>query len=326
MTAKPPLLVLMLGNLDDAVFLGLIDGSSGDVGSFRSHVEAGWPASKNEEDQLTHFDQMMTEARSRLDVVHRPVRNTRQRIRAIATVMSFERFAKRFEDEIAAPKDSVVLKSLLDESATSVHGLNEAERACMEFTAKFGSVTGSSPGKRIRATAVGIGAGRHTWIASPPGRGVTRKAQYWRDRLGLIHLRGQADPLIKHALVRAEFLVEPTRDRLARTDWKGSLKRSPAGIWVIRPTMVHEGNQRFVQSHGGDTSKRARSCLHGMTRDLGSKTFVPGEREMLLICGADAQVRFSSVTLLDGLPGEIAGRDNSDVQFVSQIALERGWP
>ena len=62
-----------------------------------------------------------------------------------------------------------------------------------------------------------------------------------------------------------------------------------------------------------------------MTRDLDSKTFEAAEPETLLVCGSDAQIRFSSVALLLGLSGEVSGRDNSDESFVGQIASERGW-
>ena len=201
MTPKTPLLTLVLGNLDDALELGLIDDTSGEASTFRADIESGWTSTKDQSKQLEHFKVVMATARSRLDVLYRPVRNARRRVRTVATVMSFERFAKRFEDEIAAPKDSDVLKSLLDVPASASSDLDDAAAACLVFTSRFGSTITTATGRRIRASSVGIGAGRHTWIASPPLGPVNSGAQYWRDRLGLIHVQTQTTPFVKHALV-----------------------------------------------------------------------------------------------------------------------------
>jgi len=238
--------------------------------------------------------------------------------------MSFGRFANKFEDEIAAPKASSSLRSLLGRPAPDA--LPEARRTCLDFSTRFGSILGGAAvGRRIRAGTVGIGAGRRTWIAPPPSARATNNAQYWRDRLGLIHVQTSAVPLVGNALVRVEFQIETSREKVNRKDWKGTLSRHADGLWVIRPTMVHEGNQRFVQAHSADDEKRTRARAHGMTRDLGSPRHLPGEREVLLICGTAATIRFSSVTLLEGMAGEMSARDNTDQHFAEQIASERGW-
>jgi hypothetical protein len=326
MTAKPPLLRLIVGNLQDAVRLGLVEDAAGHVTALHQRLAARWSSSHLSTDQLRHFQIAMQDTQVSLDLLHRPRRNPSFRERRIATVMSFGRFASCFEDEIATPRSSVALRSHLSRPASDKAAFEDSHRACLDFSARFGSGLLGAPGKRVRANAVGMAAGRCTWVASPSiKRAGDQEAQYWRDRLGLIHVTAPPAPLMEHALVRVEFRITPTRQPLDRRDWKGSTAKNPNGMWLIRPTILHKGNQRFVQSHEGDDAGRRRIPCHGMARDLGAPKHGLGEPEMLLICGVLAEMRFQSVTLLLGIADEKAGRDNSDEYFVEHMAVERRW-
>lgn len=325
MTPQPPLLTLMVGNLDDAVRLGLIDDSAHHAATFRQELIMAWEPNINPDAQRVHFKNYMTKARSRLDADHRPLQAFSPRSRAITTVMPFERFANYFESEVAAPASASDLRSLLNQPASNnvVWGL--AQQACLAFTAKFGPLGSySSAGKQVNAKDIGLHAGRPAWIAPTPRTPARPEAQYWRDRLGLIHLRAVAKPLIDHALVRVEFTCTPSDVPIDRQDWKNFVKAHTKGIWLIRPTVVHEGNQRYVQSHTIDgPSDRARK--YGKTRDLNSITHCHAERETLLVCGDEAEMRFQSVELLEGVPDENHGRDNTDETFTRHIGAELGW-
>jgi hypothetical protein len=325
MLPKPPLLRLVIGNLQDAVRLGLIENLAGQVDEFRERTELGWSTSTALDDQLNHFRGVVNDAQFELDALHRPRRSPYLRDRTIATVMTLGQFANKFENEVAAPKTSDSLKSLLGKPTSDTTAQALAHRNCLDFSARFSSTASSGGGSKIRAAVVGVGAGRHTWVALPPGRRISDKAQYWRDRLGLIHITRAPTPLIDHMLVRVEFQVTPSRAPLDRKDWKGTRTRHPTGLWVIRPTMVHGGNQRFVQAHNGDDRVLRGSPSHGMTRDLSSAHFSPGEREMLMICGRDAEIHFRSLTLLKGVAGELPARENGSDHFVEKMSAERGW-
>ena len=127
-----------------------------------------------------------------------------------------------------------------------------------------------------------------------------------------------------NALVRVEFNVRPSPAPIDRANWKTYVTEHPDRLWLVRPTMVHEGNRRFAQSHPADGPGNLGRKF-GKTRDLGSPEHAAGEREMLLICGDDAVVRFHAVSILADLPGEITTRDNSDASFVANLATERRW-
>jgi hypothetical protein len=326
MTAKPPLLRLIVGNLRDAVQLGLLEDAAGQVTALDHQLSGQWPSSHLATDQLSHFQVAMHNTQAGLDSLHRPRHALSSRERKFATVMSFGRFVNCFADEISSGKSSAVLQSHLAKPASDKTAFEDPRRACLDFSARFGSSLSSAPGKKIRASAVGMAAGRCTWVTSPSRkRAGDDEAQYWRDRLGLIHITASPMPLMDRALVRVEFKFAPSRTPLDRKDWKGSMTRNPAGMWLIRPTMVHNGNQRFVQSHAGDDAGPRRVPNHGMTRDLSAAKHGPGEREMLLVCGSTAEMRFQSVKLLSGIAHEGGGRDNSDEQFVKNMAAERRW-
>lgn len=317
MTAMPPLLTLMVANLEDAVALGLIDSPSRETASWCTQLVDGWPSLAVADDaaQNAHLLNKMHEARSSFDRSHRPWGAAAQRVRQVATVMSFTRFVTDYAGPIARPH-ALDLKRLLLKAADPDQ-LADAQAECVRFSALFGaSGTAFAGGKRVRAKDLGLHA-RQPWMAPPPRASASPAAQHWRDRLGLVNLQSVATPLIDHALVRLVFECR-IHSMIDRHDWKGHVVRHPEGVWLVRPTMVHGGNKRFVQSHQQDKSGK-QAYRFGKTRNLASKTFAPAERESLLICGDLSELRFISVQLLDGIPGEVDGRDNSDATFVQRI-------
>lgn len=313
----PPLLTLMVANLEDAVALGLIDSPTHATTSWRTGLAGGWPTPAVADDarQNEHFQDKMHEARSTFDREHRPWGATPQRGRQVATIMSFTRFANSYAGPIARPH-AQDLKRLVSEPA-GADQLAEAQTECVRFSSFFGTTGTSHPrGKRVRAKDLGL-HDRQPWMAPPPKASASTIAQHWRDRLGLVHLQSESTPLVGHALVRLVFECR-VHSSIDRHDWKAHVRANPEGVWLVRPTMVHGGNKRFVQSHQHDKTGKP-AYRFGKTRNLASKAFAAAESESLLICGELSELRFLSVKLLDGIPGEEGGRDNSDATFVHNI-------
>lgn len=317
MTATPPLLALMVANLEDAVALGLIDSPTDETASWCTQLAESWPtpAVANEAAQHEHFRDKMHEARSSFDRGHRPWCAAPRRERQVATVMPFMRFADHYAGQIARIP-AVDLKRLADESADAYH-LAEAQTECVRFSSLFGTTGTAHPkGKRVRAKDLDLHV-RQPWMAPPPKVTASTLAQHWRDRLGLVNLQSEATPKVGHALVRVVFECQ-LHSTIDRHDWKTHLRNHPEGVWLVRPTMVHGGNKRFVQAHQHDRAGK-QAYRFGKTRNLASKAFVSAESESLLVCGELSELRFLSVQLLDGIPGEDGVRDNSDATFVRRI-------
>lgn len=324
MTVPPPLLALIVGNLTDAVNLGLIDNSLGNAKAHADILESTWISSGDAVAQEKHFKSMMLSTHSQLDVFHRPWTVFSTKERRIATVMPLATFANCFEATIANLPKRKEFKELATRVSSDPAALHEAQQACLTYSASFGSLGPSRTGRRVNARDIGLHGGRLTWVAPPSPASASRTAQYWRDRLGLIDLQTIMTPTMANALVRLEFSIAASSQPIDRKNWKGFMHKYPDDLWLIRPTMVHSGNRRFVQGHPGD-GPGAFARKFGKTRDLNSPTYGTGEHEMLLVCGDNASIQFRAIELLEGVPGEVAGRDNSDSTFVSNVALERNW-
>ena len=325
-TEPPPLLRLLLWNLNEAVRLGFIDNSSLQATAFGHTQIDSWPVAAPADAQLQRYREAMKSARLALDAQHRPWQSTSPRPRSIATVMQLSRFASRFADQIAAPHLVTTLSGWLDSPMADATAWHNLQSACLGFSATFGAVGGAHPARgRVKAKAINLhSGGNNTWVAPQPKAVVNSGAQHWRDRLGLIHLKGRTAPQMRDALVRVEFACDASSNPIDRRDWKSYIKDHSAGVWLIRPTIVHQGNERFVQGHGRD-GPHDWARRYGMTRDLASPVHGTGERETLLICGDDAELRFRSVVLLDGEAAEDHGRDNTDATFVQNISSELKW-
>ena len=314
-----PLRSLFLGNLRDALTLGLVDDSAGQATAFLHGAAAIWSSLPDAMAQETQYKTQMTAARVALDALHRPVCDANDSI--VATVMDFGAFATFYAPEITVDAMTAQFARLTALDVADAGAWHEARAACLECSANYGhgAATGNGP---LKALKLSLNT-RSTWTA-PSSTVRDPSVQLWRDRLGLIHYQTLVSATLAKALVRVQFEIDFTSPPIDRKDWIAFKRSNPDHVWLMRPTVVHEGNRRFVQSHPEDAPTGA-CCVHGRTRDLGSPTSDPGERELLLICGDKATMRFHSVELLDGIPGELIGRDNSDEHFVKNVTAERGW-
>jgi hypothetical protein len=189
---------------------------------------------------------------------------------------------------------------------------------CMEITRDFGL----DRGKQVYASDITFD--RLFWVGRVNHGGISNAAQVWRDRLGLIHLDSSSTSLNGDMLVRAKFQVSLSKTRLNQHNRQNQMDSEPRGLWLIRPTVVHGGNQRWVQSYMSDKSGLV-ARKHGRTRDLNSPTFQHAEPELMLLAGRSAKIRFKSIELLHGLPFEDGTRNNTDINFVALMKSERRW-
>ena len=319
MSSAFPLRSLFLGNLRDALTLGLVADSASQTTAFLNRTDASWSDAADAEAQETHYKTQMTAARAALDALHRPICDAN--ISIVATVMDFGAFATSYAPEITLDAMKAQFTWLTALDAADADAWHEARATCLECSANYGHGAAMGNGT-VKAFKLSLNA-RSTWTAPSP-LVLERSAQFWRDRLGLIYFQTLISATLGKALVRVQFEIDLTSPPIDRNDWKAFKRNNPDHVWLMRPTVVQEGNRRFVQSHPEDAPTGA-CCVHGRTRDLGSPTSDTGERELLLICGDSARMRFHSVELLDGIPGELIGRDNSDEHFVKNVTSERGW-
>jgi hypothetical protein len=179
------------------------------------------------------------------------------------------------------------------------------------------------------------------WVSpsTPPLlSGDQSTAQFWRDRLGLIHYPDSATGVrvCGEMLVHLQFEVAPNMSELSereRQDWL-AIRNAPSNqskVWLLRPAIVHMGNRRWLQSHADDwpahsnqVSSKPVASRHGMTAHLADAAFDNGVPELLLDFGLEATIALTHITVLQGLPCSLEDRDESDTAFVQAVA-KRPW-
>lgn len=319
-----PLKRLLQGNLIDAEALGLIDTTDPAAKEFIDRVEANWETDPSADKQLECFDVFMLDAMSNLYDAYRVIQPLRGKTVRLSHVRTFSQFANNWAPAIAAKLDPLSLAVIARRDAKVLSNMDAATVACLKFTDEYGFGPPRNIGTRFDAQAIRSGTSSF-WISKKSAVSDPQQAQHWRDRLGLIHIQGHTAPTVGCGLVRIELAVTLATSALVPGDLTLQLTTEPEGIWLIRPTMVHRGNRRFVQRHSQDGHSLRRRWL-GRTRDLAMPSFTARERELLLVYGEAAKIRFRKVEMLQGLPGEIGARDNTDETFVDAIAVERAWP
>ena len=161
------------------------------------------------------------------------------------------------------------------------------------------------------ANVAGIHPPNDCWVAQPLAAIASATSQQYRDRLGLHHYpRGTT---IGDQLVRLDF-----RAQLSDTPCPPSLdpelrERSPNGLWLIRPTVVHKPNVRFAQGHAKDAV--AAAAPSGATVDIGSDAYHEGDAEFVLLAGLTAKLQWHDVELVPGGPPMRHARDDNHPGF-----------
>jgi hypothetical protein len=318
-----PLLKLFVENLTDAQALGLIDTTNPDVGRFVTNTRTKWDKDPSSDVQVQTYNNHMLNAKQLISHAHIPLQAHRGKRIRVTHVRPFGRFAD-WITKITGERDTFDFKSLRTLDGLKPENVNKASEACLRLSNKFGvsHAAGKGRGKLFRVQSIQP-IDYSFWVGNNATKRHQIDAQYWRDKLGLIHLAGQSKPSIADKLVKVELEIETSNTLLNKGDLRTQLDREPTGVWLIRPAPVHRGNHRFVQRHKLDYL--GAPSRQGRTRDLSSTFFEPSERESLLVYGNLATIRFRGVELLTGYPVACSGKDNSDLAFVTAISKERGW-
>jgi hypothetical protein len=332
--ANAPLLKLICFNIQDACNIGLLDGSATSVRQFIDQTRTSWPVGASDAEQLLAFNKQMFNAKSLLLKSFRPRVAFKGETLKITTVKQFKRFAPwapiisgdtSFDNlQGIAELDAPISDS--DSDPVRQENLKQALNECLRFTNNFGedSVNTGRMGVAFNARDIQPSAFPF-WVGMQGGTEQTgQSAQFWRDRLGMVHIKSMPNPKIADCLVRLQFLVTTSSIDPDPKNFTDQIEKEANGAWLIRTGMTHHGNQRFVQAHSLDSNPSAR-IEHGRTRDLAHPQFAALERELILAYGSNAELRFASVEMLDGIPKEISKRNNNDDNFVSLIGIERGW-
>jgi hypothetical protein len=322
-----PLLNLLKGNLQDAQTLHLLAPESSEIDDFLDKVNKGWPTELAPSAQLSGYQNSMLFALSTLTRSHRPLQALQGEKVRLVTVRPFSRFVQ-WATILQSDADRFGLRKLCELAVDPMNcksdlNFGRAGDACIALNDQFGvSSRGGRRGSFLPAAEIQPKR-LSFWVGRPTSDPSLQTAQYWRDKLGLIDIQGLA-PKVGNLLVRIELGVDLAASALPPIDSSAHVLRENDGIWLVRPTMVHLGNQRFVQRHLADTDT-SRPDTHGRTRDLSSSVFQAAELELMLIYGARAKLEFVSVELLSGFADQNTSMDNSDERFAEIIGKERGW-
>lgn len=327
---KSPLLRLVAGNLADAHALGMIDCEKKAIESHVGNLDANWDAST---DQQMQFSNGMTETKNAFDRQFRPIQAFKGRVIPFCSVMRVEPFIKHWLKNNLKPelgdRDAGIAKEQIIKLAKAISpatspDLNQLRDAFVRLNQwiRNSGVTGKR-GVTIKIGTLLEPATRPFWVGGKVQK-PDINAQYWRDRLGLIHISA-GNRCCSDKLVRLKFVATMVNEELPRTTHLEHRKMSvnKKSLWLFRPSVLHGGNQRFVQGVSAD--KSGRSARRGSTRDLSSNSYPEGERELLLLTGEVADARLIGVDLFEGFADYNSGRDDNDHEFVDAISNQRAW-
>lgn len=318
---------LLAGNLREAYALGMIACSRSGIDDFIVSAAATWNAAT---EQDTEYGRVMQRMKTQFHTGFRPIQAFRGRNIPFCSVMSLGDFSAFWLDELnpapgdgAEPaKNQIAAISMQTAPATAddTAKLQDGFVRLNAWIKRSGSVRGRS------GIMIGIGAlldpsARPFWVGGRVNR-PAQSAQYWRDRLGLVHVR-VGSRCCKELLVRMRFVAGMAADDLPRKRHLEHRAGNPNLLWMFRPSVVHGGNRRFVQGVAAD--RTTRPARRGSTRDISTIDYLEGERELLLLAGEIADARLVGLDLLDGFADTDAALDSNDDAFVQAIARQRGW-
>jgi len=324
-----PLAKLISGNLRHAHKLGMIESEKALIDKHLKNLEGTWdPAESPDAEYL----RCMNETKSEFDRRFRPIQAFKGKTVPFSNVMRLASFSKYWLDSFdpsISDTDATGAKKCIETlslkttpaSATDISVLRDA-------LIKFNQwLRNPDAGAANQGLPITIGplldpATRPFWVG---GRVQSKKhdAQYWRDRLGLIHFNTD-EQTCKNLLVRLRFAAKMANEDLPRSQHLEHRKSNPDKLWLFRPSVLHGGNRRFVQGVAADRPNRP--SRRGSTRDLAaSADYSEGERELLLLTGELSEVRFVGIDLLDGFVITNSSRDADDAGFVESIKRQLAW-
>lgn len=331
---------LLKNNLAEAANLSLVVASTDDLVKIGVTVDDVWLEPYTE---LERFYIASSRLISKLHGKTVAIGSFRAKSIAISRVFPIRFLEYLFIDAARGPdptKNEIIKQAISDlkiassvespntPSNTDLVAINQAnaimEVAFDSLRAQVCALGGVAPNASLLVRAL-VQPGKSCWVGRKPNtRGGS--SQYWRDSLGLEHYPHSEgavwSPCLGDRLVRVSFTAKTSTLTLSPTDSQSMLKKHPKDLWLVRPTIVHEGNTRFIQRHHSD--KPGIPLKQGRTIDIKDPHYSEGERELILYHGAEARVTWRDAELLDGIPQRQA-HDLDHHSFVSIIGSRYGW-
>jgi len=322
-----PLMKLLAGNLRDAYALGMIECGQPDIDDFIRSAAASWNTTAG---QVSEYEQSMLRTKNEFHSRFRPIQAFRGRNIPFCNVLRLGAFSAYWLDELIPSrgddaeraKDRITGISAQRTPATpgDIGKLRDSFIRLNTWIKRSGSAHGRS-GVSIPIGQLVDPAARPFWVGGRVNR-PELSAQYWRDRLGLVHVSA-GRRCCEELLVRMRFVASMAAEDLPRERHLEHRDSNRTSLWMFRPSVVHGGNRRFVQGVAAD--RKTRPARRGSTRDLSTIDYLEGERELLLLTGEIAGARLVGLDLLDGFADTHAALDSDDDAFVQTIARQRGW-
>jgi len=319
-----PLLRLHIGNLRDAIDLGLIETSAAAITRCEVELANMWAGGSH---TIEKWDDGNSRLSSVFDRALRPLQAYRGRKLPITRVFPIRNLPYLFRDlpsDIGNESDvKRALSAIASASATA------SDRSAIEQA--FDQIRIRVCPQVTRETGVSLYVknlaprGTPCWVGRRSRFGP-RSSQHWRDCLGLEHLpfrEGRTRPLVQgDALVRVTFVATLSSSELIRDDYKSSVRLDRQGLWLVRPTAVHGGNTRFVQRQENDSVHEPRK--QGRTINIETRAYLESVREAILLHGQRAMVDWLDMELFEGLPMR-RDQDDDHAGFLATIGSRHGW-
>ncbi len=314
----PPLQRLLKKNMEDAIALNLIDSTAPEIQLAYDAIEMAWTQTTNE---IERFNWASSTVATKLHRAAVTINSFRSKTIAITRVFPIRNIAYLFVDAlggVATPTRLRLRKTIDDikiacavsvpfnpssqEQSAIDDGNDRLVAAFDDLREQICAVGGASTNLSIFAKVL-VAPGRACWVGRS-SKISDKTSQHWRDKLGLEHYpcpEGATwTPMLGDRLVKAVFSARTSDLDLPRTGAQAIIRTSPKDVWLVRPTIGHEGNTRFVQRHLSDQAGMA--LKQGRTIDIKDDFYNQGERELILMFGAEAKVQWLDAELLEGLP------------------------
>ena len=322
-----PLLRLTKNNLSDAHSLGMLECSLDQVEQLHADLEQSW--AKTLRDKKA-YDQLMGDLKRRLDRNFRPIQAFKGRTIPFCNVLTVGSWCDYWRSGLPPPLPGSSLEQALSTisklvSTSTTPTSTESDQLKHAFFnldqwLRQPRGSGRPPGIEVDIGLL-LNAGKRTmWVGGKVLK-PNLNAQYWRDRLGLIHLGGNTGDC-KDFFIRMRFMASLTDQTLNRDRYIEHKNRVRGSVWLYRPSVTDCGNTRFVQMVRVD--RATRPSRRGSTRDISTKAYLEGERELLLMVEETARIRLIGIDFLDGIPHSNT-HDNDHNVFVEAIAEMNHW-
>jgi hypothetical protein len=335
-----PLQTLLRQNVQEAMALALLDLPPLEAHAALAAIDAEWAVPNTEVARFDRASSVLGSKIHRGTVTLSSYRDTSIEITRVFPIRDISYLFADLARPLRTPLTSVlepILEKILSGCKVALKDRATAAeaKAIDEGNAQISSglntlrshicaVGGAPIGLSVFAKVL-VAPGRACWIGLPPKVSV-ESSQYWRDRLGLEHYpfrEGGDRPLtLGDRLVRVTFSANTSAHVLPRFGAQDMLKRFPEDLWVVRPTVFHQGNMRFMQKHTGDAAHAAVG--EGSTIDIKDVRYEQGERELILMFGAEARLTWFDAVLMDGVPLRQL-HDLDHLGFVQAMGRRFGW-